>query len=144
MSKYLTPELCIRAMDNVGNEKILNYQQLKSTRKSRVVALRCVCLRFIYNNFSLTIDRIGQLFGKHHSTIIHHLNPSEKDSKYPDIKEFTYDFQVEIKKLLIEAEKTSGTKKKTSVPTKISSLRDAIEIGIFNPQTNLPNEQPHS
>jgi len=139
MSKHLTPELCIRAMDNVGNKKISNYQILKSTRKSRIVALRCVCLRFLYNNFSLTLERMGQLLGKHHSTIIHHLNPSERDIKYPDIKELTYDFQAEIKRLLIEAESEPKTKKNIT-GIKTTSLRNAIEIGQFNPQTNLLNE----
>lgn len=140
MSRYLTPELCIRAMDNVGNEKILNYQNLKSTRKSRVVALRCVCLRFIYNNFSLTLERIGELLGKDHSTIIYHLNPSERDIKYPDIKELTYDFQAEIKRLLIEAEKGSITKETAIIGIEIFSLRNAVEIGYFNPQINQTNE----
>ena len=49
-----------------------NVDIRSKSRKREIVQLRCAVSMLILNNTSCTLFKIGQLIGKHHSTLVHY------------------------------------------------------------------------
>lgn len=142
MSIYLSAELCLTAMDNVGKRNIPAYESAKKTRLVEVVALRCVCMIYLYENLSLGFTKIARLFAMNHATVIHSVRKSKSTYKQRELERFKMLLKQEIELLLrqeFEKNKTPLPKNNWTV-LRSKKLRNAIEIGYFNPQINQSNE----
>lgn len=146
MSIYLSAELCLRAMNNVGKRNIPDYESAKNTRLVEVVALRSACMVYLYQNLFLGFSKIARLFDMNHATVIHAVRKADCNYNDKQLKRFQMLLKQEIELLLrqeFEKNKTPLPKNNWTV-LRSKKLRNAIEIGYFNPQINLSNELPNS
>lgn len=146
MSIYLSAELCLRAMDNVGKRNIPDYESAKNTRLVEVVALRSACMIYLYQNLCIGFSKIARLFDMNHATVIHNVRKSASSYKQRELERFQMLLKQEIELLLRqELEKNNIPLPKNNwTVLRSKQLRNAIEIGYFNPQINLSNELPNS
>ena len=129
-------------MNNVGKRNIPDYESAKNTRLVEVVALRSACMIYLYQNLSLGFNKIARLFDMNHATIIHNVRKSECNYKQRELDRFKMLLKQEIELLLHqEFEKNNLPLPKNNwTVLRSKKLRNAIEIGYFNPQINQMNE----
>ena len=109
-------------MENVGNDNIANYQEIKETRLSEVVALKVAFIIYVRNNLSVPFKTKGRILKMDHSTVIHHYKKDDRLHSYPYLVLFKQLFKEEVESLL-------KTEHETRVIIDSKTIRSAIEAG---------------
>lgn len=132
--------LCIKAMHNLGRKTIENYDDkfAKKKRFQNIVDLKCICVVYMLESFDITFTKVCGMIGlTNHTTIIHYKNKYECQKRYPDFQHLIVTYLSEVNALIKEKENNEEqmplTRDELTVKQKIKLLRNAIEIGQFNP-----------
>ena len=82
---------------------ITRVQLMKENRKREMVYARRICFAILYDRVYTNKQKIGNIFGQDHSTVIYHLEQHETSLKMYSDDQYSKDFKAcdnEAKKLL--------------------------------------------
>lgn len=99
-------------MNNTEIERVQNYintMELKS-RKDKYKFKRYYLMKYLRKNSTLSLDFIGNMFGKNHATVINALKKVDNLEKYEDYQEAVSGVSVEFPMSGMSIDKNSHVK----------------------------------